>query len=159
ADTVVTIDSTMSSLISTYLNSTQDACVAAGGGTAVKGVGTCMISQTTPGDKHIRGCVQSKTPGTSQECTITQTNDSSNNYALVFQHVVDNGGPTEDATQKSTITQTMTGVGTGTNFAAIFQVVKQSTKQAGDQSQIVQQFNTTDQTSIMGTNFASLDES
>jgi len=163
ADTLVTIDSTMSSLISTYLNSTQDACVAAGSGTAVKGDGTCTITQGVPtnGDKNIAVCVQSNTPGTSQECTITQTNDSGNNYAFVFQHVIDNGGPTEDATQTSTITQNMSTVGTasGSNFAEIIQIVKQSTKQAGDQSQKVQQFNTTDQSSTTGTNFASLDES
>src|SRR2546429_2732519 len=53
----------------------------------------------------------------------------------------------------------MLTAGTGSNFAAIVQVVKQSTKQAGDQSQTVHQFNTTDQTSSTGTNFASLNES
>jgi hypothetical protein len=91
---------------------------------------------------------------------ITQTNDSGNNYALVFQHVVDNGGPTQDFTQKSTISQNMmNATSTGSNFAAIVQVVNLSTKQAGVQSQTVHQFNTTDQTSITGTNFASLDES
>jgi hypothetical protein len=162
ADTVVTIDSTMSSLISTYLNSSQDACV---GGTStydsVAGTKTCMITENPTGHKNIAVCVQSNTPGTSQECMITQTNDSSNNYALVFQHVIDNGGPTEDATQKSTITQTMStlGTGTGSNFAKIVQVVKQSTKQAGEQSQTVHQLNKTDQTSTTGTNFASLSES
>jgi hypothetical protein len=162
ADTLTGVDSTLSSLISTYLSSSQDACV---GGTStynsLTGTKTCMITEPSTGGKNIAVCVQSNTPGTNQECIITQTNDSSNNYALVFQHVVDNGGPTEDATQRSTITQNMTtfGTGTGSNYAAIVQVVKQSTKQAGDQSQMVHQFNTTDQTSTTGTNFASLNES
>ncbi|MEA2634026.1 MAG: hypothetical protein QOH92_793 [Chloroflexota bacterium] len=158
ADTLPGVDSTLSSLMSTYLSSSQDACV---GGTTTYpgGTKTCTISQTTPGDKHIAVCVQSNNPGSSQECDITQINDSGNNYALVFQHVVDNGGPTEDATQRSTINQSMVTAGTGSNFAAIVQVVKQSTKQAGDQSQMVHQFNTTDQTSTTGTNFASLNES
>ena len=162
ADTLTGVDSTLSSLMSTYLSSSQDACV---GGTStynsLTGTKTCTINETSTGGKNIAVCVQSNTPGTSQECMITQTNDSSNNYALVFQHVVGNSGPTEDATQRSTITQNMTtfGSGTGSNFAAIVQVVKQSTKQAGEQSQTVHQFNTTDQTSSSGTNFASLSES
>jgi len=162
ADTLPGVDATLSSLMSTYLSSSQDACV---GGTStyssLTGTTTCTISQTTPGEKHIAVCVQSNTPGTSQACVITQTNDSSNNYALVFQHVIDNGGPSQDFTQGSTITQSMTtfGSGTGSNFAAIVQIVKQSTKEAGDQSQTVHQFNTTDQTSTTGTNFASLNES
>ena len=160
ADTLIGVDSTLSSLMSTYLSSSQDACV---GGTStynsVTGTTTCTINETSSGGKNIAVCVQSNTPGTSQECKITQTNDSGNNYALVFQHVVDNGGPTEDATQTSSIMQTMATLGTGSNFAAIVQVVKQSTKQPGPQSQTVHQFNTTDQTSTTGTNFASLDES
>jgi hypothetical protein len=160
ADTLTGVDSTLNSLMSTYLSSSKDACV---GGTTTypAGTKTCTISQPTPGGKHIAVCVQSNTPETSQECIITQINDSSNNYALVFQHVVDNSGPTEDATQRSTINQSMTtlGSGTGSNYAAIVQVVKQSTKEAGDQSQMVHQFNTTDQTSTTGTNFASLSES
>jgi hypothetical protein len=125
------------------------------------GTKTCTITEPSTGGKNIAVCVQSNTPGSSQECVITQTNDSSNNYALVFQHIVDNGGPIEDATQKSTITQNMStfGTGTGSNFAAIVQIVKQSTKQPGEQRQTVNQFNTTDQTSTTGTNFASLDES
>ncbi len=158
ADTLVGVDSTLSSLMSTYLSSSQDACVG-GTSTYIAGTKTCTINETSSGGKNIAVCVQSNTPGTSQECMITQTNDSGNNYALVFQHVVDNSGPTEDATQKSTITQNMATLGTGSNFAAIVQVVKQSTKQAGDQSQTVHQLNTTDQTSTTGTNFASLNES
>ena len=160
ADTLIGVDSTLSSLMSSYLSSSQDACV---GGTStydsLSGTKTCTINETSSGGKNIAVCVQSNTPGTGQECKITQTNFSGNNYALVFQHVVDNGGPTEKATQTSTITQSMATLGTGSNFAAIVQVVKQSTKQAGDQSQTVNQFNTTDQTSSTGTNFASLEES
>src|SRR5207245_10819178 len=68
-------------------------------------------------------------------------------------------GPSENPTQRATISQNMITSGTGSNFAAIVQVVKQSTKEAGPQSQTVHQFNTTDQTSTTGTNFASLNES
>ena len=159
ADTLTGVDSTLSSLMSTYLSSSKDACVG-GMSTYIGGTKRCEISQTSPGEKHIAVCVQSNTPGTSQECVITQTNDSGNNYALVFQHIVDNSGPTQEFTQRSSITQMTTfGTGTGSNFAAIVQVVKESTKQAGDQSQKVHQFNTTEQTSTTGTNFASLKES
>jgi hypothetical protein len=159
ADTLPGVDATLSSLMSTYLSSSQDACV---GGTSTFSAGTttCMITETSTGDKNIAVCVQSNTPGSAHECMITQTNDSGNNYALVFQHVVDNGGPTQNFTQKSTISQNMmNATSTGSNFAAIVQIVNQSTKQAGVQSQTVHQLNTTDQTSITGTNFASLNES
>jgi hypothetical protein len=161
ADTLPGVDATLSSLMSTYIGSSQDACV---GGTstfnALTGTTTCMITETSTGDKNIAVCVQSNTPGSAQECMITQTNDSGNNYALVFQHVVDNGGPTQDFTQKSTISQKMmNATSTGSSFAEIVQIVNQSTKQAGDQSQTVHQLNTTDQTSVTGTNFASLNES
>jgi hypothetical protein len=161
ADTLPGVDATLSSLMSTYLSSSQDACV---GGTSsydpVTQTTTCKITETSIGDKNIAVCVQSNTPGLAQQCIITQTNDSGNNYALVFQHVVDNGGPTQNFTQRSTISQNMmNATSTGSDFAAIVQIVIQSTKQAGDQSQIVHQFNTTDQMSITGTNFASLNES
>ena len=158
ADTLSGVDTTLSSLMSTYIGSSQDACVG-GTSTSIAGTTTCTIDETSSNDKNIAVCVQSNTPGSVQECKITQNNVFGNNYALIFQHVVDNSGPSEDATQRATISQNMITSGTGSNFAAIVQVVKQSTKEAGPQSQTVHQFNTTDQTSTTGTNFASLNES
>jgi len=158
ADTLPGVDTTLSSLMSTYIGSSQDACVG-GTSTSIAGTTTCTIDETSSNDKNIAVCVQSNTPGSVQECKITQTNLNGNNYALIFQHVVDNSGPTEDSTQSATISQSMITAGTGSNFAAIVQVVKQSTKQAGDQSQTIHQFNTTDQASNTGTNLAILNES
>ena len=107
AETLPGVDSTLSSLISTYLSSSQDACV---GGTSTYNsltqTTTCTIDETSTGDKNMAVCVQSNTPGSVQDCEITQNNVFGNNYALIFQHVVDNSGPTEDATQRATIART-----------------------------------------------------
>jgi hypothetical protein len=125
ADTLVAIDSTMSSLISTYLSSGKDACV---GGTSsynsITQTTTCTITQPLPGDKHIAVCVQSNSAGPSQVCSITQDNAAQNNYALVIQHIEQSQGATQPAQQSVSIKQTN---GSGSNFSRVFQTVNQST--------------------------------
>ena len=126
-------DLTYSSLLATYLWSSQDACV---GGTSstdvVTGTRTCLIDETQTTRKNIAVCVQSNTPGTTQVCNIRQTNTSGNNYALVIQRFVQNQGSSQDANQKASIQQTN---GSGSNFAGVFQTVFQSIGQQDDPSQ------------------------
>jgi hypothetical protein len=132
ADTLL-VDSTMSSLISTYLNSSQDACVG-GTPTPVGSTTTCMISETTPGEKHIAVCVQSNSAGPNQVCSITQNNAAQNNYALVIQHIEQSQGATQPAQQSVSIKQTNDS---GSNFSRVFQTINQSThdQDNGNQSQ------------------------
>ena len=136
ADILSTTDSTMNSLISTYLSSGQDACV---GGSAtynaVTSTTTCMITETTLGEKHIAVCVQSNSAGPSQVCSITQDNAAQNNYALVIQHIEQSQGATQTAKQSVSIKQTNSA---GSNFSRIFQTINQSTHDqdgSGNQTQ------------------------
>jgi hypothetical protein len=126
ADTVSGIDSTMSSLISTYLSSTQDACFTSSG-MAVKGAGTCTITPaaTPSGDKNIAVCVQSNSAGPSQVCSIIQDNTSHNNYTLVIQHIEQSQGAMQMAKQSVSIKQT--SITSGSNFLAVFETINQST--------------------------------
>jgi hypothetical protein len=169
ADTVSGIDSTMSSLISTYLNSSQDACFTSSG-TAVKDAGTCTITPalTPSGKKNMAVCVQSNSAGPTQVCSIMQDNADQNNYALVIQHIEQSQGFMQTAKQSVSIKQTN---GSGSNFARVFQTINQSTHDQDDsgmQTQIsVQHVEATpftsdgpglSQMSSMGSNFGVVTE-
>ena len=130
-------DATYSAMLATYLWSSQDVCYS--NGVAPVSTSPCVITQPTPapGHRNIAVCAQTSTPAAGQQCDITQTNDTNNNYALVIQRINQQGAtasciavPCQGATQRASIQQTD---GTGSNFGGIIQQVTQSlTEQATD---------------------------
>jgi hypothetical protein len=170
-------DWTYSSLLATYLWSSQGVCYS--NGTYQTVTNPCVIVQGTPapGKSNIAVCVQ--VASADQQCDITQTNDSHNNYALVIQRVNQQGAaancpaqpplqppipPCQNALQRASILQTATL--TGSNFGGVIQKVTQSlTEQATDDDpgqnneQDVKSLTATSglmQTSGSGSNFAAV---
>ncbi len=92
------------------------------------------ITQPTTQSDNVAVCVEvDHSVGPSQTCSITQTNATHNNIAIVIQIVRRNSNDsTQNATQDATIQQDNVS---GGNFAAVLQFVQQSTGVSGSQSQ------------------------
>lgn len=176
ADTPPGPDLTYYSLLATYSWSNQDTCYANSGTADHTIAGKCTITQTTPtGKRNIAVCVQSSNaPIADQQCDITQSNDTHNNYALVIQRINQQGAEpsctlaTPCATQRASIKQT--NPFSSSNFAGVFQTINQSIGQREDDptqanSQSVQTPTGgtpgpgLDQSSGTGSNFAAVGES
>src|ERR1700686_4810283 len=122
-------DWTYGSLLLTYLWSSHDVCYS--NGAAPVTTNPCVIVQPTPapGKSNVAVCVQ--ITSATQQCDITQTNDTHNNYALVMQRINQQGTttscplapPCQNGTQRASILQTD---GTGSNFGGVIQKVTQS---------------------------------
>jgi hypothetical protein len=139
-------DWTYSSLLLTYLWSSQDVCYS--NGAAPVTTNPCVIVQPTPapGKSNIAVCVQ--ITSATQQCDITQTNDTHNNYALVIQRINQQGTtascsitvtPCQNGTQRASISQTDVS---GSNFGGVIQKVSQSLSERstdGDPQQVNEQ--------------------
>ena len=130
-------DWTYLGLLATYSWSSQDTCYANGGTVTHPSAGTCTITQTPGGKRNIAVCVQSSNavdPAPVQSCSISQTNTTFNNYALVIQRIQQNTcavtAPCQSGTQAASIQQTTTS--SGWNFGGAFQNTSQSIGQRDD---------------------------
>jgi hypothetical protein len=138
ADTEPGPDSTYSALLATYSWSGQDTCYANGGTIDHPSAGTCTITQPANGTRHIAVCVQrSNAAMPTQTCSISQTNDTRNNYALVIQRIQQSTcAPTpaqcQTGTQLASIEQKNDS---GSNFGGAFQTTIQSIGERDDPSQ------------------------
>jgi hypothetical protein len=154
-------DSTFNWLLlsNTFLaGSGGNACISNGARVALTTDGFCVIEQS-PGRTNVAICIENNAPSGVEVCRIKQTNDTRNNYALVFQRYNQQGGPSQSATQYARVNQQN---GTGSNLFGEFQLARQSTSAAdttNHQTQKVQQFAGSDidpnaQTSTSGSNYA-----
>jgi hypothetical protein len=145
AATAPSPDSTYNTLLATYQSSSQDVCFANGAAVPLTG-GACLITQTPTGQRNIAVCVQSSNAaGPVQTCSISQTNTTYNNYALVIQRIRQSTcappptppltAPCQSGTQAASIQQTTTSIFSGSNFGGAFQTAIQSIGQQDDPSQ------------------------
>jgi hypothetical protein len=126
-------DATYNSLLATYQYSSQNTCYSNVGG-AVSAGGTCTITQNQSSTRNIAVCVQdSNEAAPIQTCSISQTNGTYNNYALVVQRIQQGScaliGPCQSGTQLGSIKQTTTS--SGWNFGGAFQTTLQAIGQPG----------------------------
>jgi hypothetical protein len=130
-------DSTYNSLLRTYSWSSQDTCWANSGIVSHPSAGNCTITQPSNGNGNIAVCVQSTDAAVAtQTCSISQTNATRNNYALVIQRVQQSTcaliAPCQMATQSASIEQKN---GSGSNFGGADQTTSQSVGQEDDPNQ------------------------
>jgi hypothetical protein len=156
-------DSTFNTMVSYYLtvaSFSQNSCYAQPASTT-----TCppAITQASAQSDNVAVCVETDHSATPfQTCSITQTNATGNNIAIVVQIVNrSNNDSNQNANQDATIQQDNLS---GGNFAAILQFVKQSTGVSGFQSQTDNQGarieqNGATRATATGRNFAILAES
>jgi hypothetical protein len=158
ADTALP-DSTFNWLVYTYTiqaSSGGTACISNGQQVALASDGSCVISQF-PGETNVAICIENNTPSGVEVCRISQTNDTRNNYALVFQRYKQQGGATQSAIQYAAVNQQNDS---GSNLLGEFQLTNQSTGDPGaNQTQKAQQWagsdvDPTTQNSASGSNFA-----
>jgi hypothetical protein len=132
ADTSMS-DSTFNTMVSSYqtlASFVPNFCYAPGSPTSCP-----TTTQVSTGSNNVAVCVETdQTAAPAQTCSITQTNATGNNIAIVIQIVSRNSTDSfQNATQDASIQQDTVS---GSNFAAVVQVVKQSTGASGAQSQI-----------------------
>jgi hypothetical protein len=129
ADTAPGPDSTYSALLATFSWSGQDTCYANGGHIDHSVAGTCAITQPDNNTRHIAVCVQSSNDPAAppQTCSISQTNVSHNNYAIVIQRLQQSTcapiAPCQTGAQSASIEQRN---GSGWNFGGAFQTTTQT---------------------------------
>ena len=133
ADTSVS-DSTFQSMVSFYqtlASFTGSFCYAPASTTSCP---TLTQGAATSTSDNVAVCVEvDHSAAPSQTCSITQTNASGNNIAIVIQIVSRNSNDsTQNASQDAAIQQDNVS---GGNFAAVLQFIKQSTGATGFQSQ------------------------
>jgi hypothetical protein len=157
ADTTLP-DSTFNWLVFNYTiqaSSGGTACISNWASVPLDSNGFCIISQT-PGQTNVAICIENNAPSGTEVCKITQTNDTRNNYALIFQRYNQQGGASQSATQYALASQNN---GSGSNLLGEFQLANQSTSDDTSQTQTALQFAglagvPTTQTSTSGSNFA-----
>jgi hypothetical protein len=132
ADTPMS-DSAFQAMVNSYLaqaNTGSPFCYAPGNTSICP-----VITQGSPASTsdNVAVCVQYDTAAmpTPQICSISQTNGTHNNIAIIIQIVNHRGSDVlQDATQRGTITHDNLS---GNNFAAVLQIVRQTDGAAGDQ--------------------------